>query len=151
MSRHARPILKTKHCGIHTSQTYACGLACTTEDLILGKEAQSLTNSTTQVPSLKETRERTMEYQKECSVGAHTAQILMRSPATCAQKHDRACKRCWENHLSNEVETMDTRDGVVRCMFCLAGIGRDDLIRLARKGTFERYAKACPGASTWAC
>ena len=82
-----------------------------------------------------------MENQKQCSIGAHTAQILMRPPAACTEEHDRACQRCWEKHLSNEVETMDASGGAVRCMFCLAEMDRSDLARLARKGTVERSVR----------
>lgn len=95
--------------------------------------------------------QRKMEYQKECVIGAHTAQILIKSPAACTEKHDRGCQRCWEKHLSNEVETMDARDGGVRCMFCLAGMGREDLVRLARKGTVERYGNNAFDASRRQC
>lgn len=85
-----------------------------------------------------------MEYQKECVIGTHRARVLMKSPATCTKKHDRACQRCWEKHLANEVETMEVREGAVRCIFCLTAMGREDMVRLARKGTVERYGDADP-------
>lgn len=77
-----------------------------------------------------------MEYLKDCPVGAHQAQILMKSPRTCDEEHDRACRRCWEKHLSNEVE--EVKQTGIRCMFCLTQMGREDLVRLARKGTVKR-------------
>lgn len=77
-----------------------------------------------------------MEYLQESSIGAHQAQILMKPPSTCAEAHKHACQRCWGKQLSNEVEVVkETR---LRCMFCLTEMGREDLVRLACKGTVKR-------------
>jgi hypothetical protein len=65
----------------------------------------------------------------------------MVTPKTCAKPHSeqqRACKECWEAHLSTEIDAKHPSE--IKCMFCKSNVIRVDVKRLARPTTFRMYA-----------
>ena len=91
----------------------------------------------TDMKSEKETKSKTPQ---ECPVCDGEWASFPKPPITCDGVHsdeERACKECWEAHLSFQVEERDPRR--IECMFCTSIINsRAEVKRLARKGTLIR-------------
>ncbi|KAK5134070.1 hypothetical protein LTR08_006960 [Meristemomyces frigidus] len=77
---------------------------------------------------------------KSCLVCAAEVSSFRASPATCSLKHtldERACHECWEAYLSLQVE--EQRAEHIACMFCHSMMPEDEVKRLSRAQTSERY------------